>query len=185
MKSEWKTFVIIVAVVVVIAAGAVALGKRNGDKTKDSKTSEANQDNGEVAGTSIENPDAGYQERLAKALTEKGAVMYGAYWCSHCNEQKKLFGEAVKYLNYVECDTAGENANPDECLAKDVKSYPTWIYDGKKYPGTRSLAELAALINFSGSASSQDGINSSVEQSNGNSDSAPPAEDGGQAKAVE
>ena len=30
---------------------------------------------------------------LAKHLTSSGAVMYSAYWCPHCHEQKELFGK--------------------------------------------------------------------------------------------
>lgn len=41
---------------------------------------------------------------LARRLKEAGAKMYGAFWCSHCQEQKVSFGaEAQKDLPYVEC----------------------------------------------------------------------------------
>ena len=40
---------------------------------------------------------------FAKCLTQKSVVMYGAYWCPHCQAQKKLFGSSFKYVNYVEC----------------------------------------------------------------------------------
>jgi hypothetical protein len=42
---------------------------------------------------------------LAKHLKATGAQMYGAFWCSHCFEQKVLFGaEAVREgFGYVEC----------------------------------------------------------------------------------
>ncbi|KAL9257917.1 Thiol-disulfide oxidoreductase LTO1-like protein [Drosera capensis] len=41
---------------------------------------------------------------LAKHLRSIGAKMYGAFWCSHCLEQKEIFGaEAAKLLDYVEC----------------------------------------------------------------------------------
>ena len=29
--------------------------------------------------------------------------MYGAYWCPHCQAQKKVFGESFQYVPYVEC----------------------------------------------------------------------------------
>ena len=31
------------------------------------------------------------EEALAKHLTKTGAVMYGAYWCPYCSQQKKIF----------------------------------------------------------------------------------------------
>ena len=41
---------------------------------------------------------------LAKRLKAAGAKMYGAFWCSHCFEQKQSFGkEAMADLPYVEC----------------------------------------------------------------------------------
>ena len=43
-------------------------------------------------------------EQLAKRLKEAGAKMYGAFWCSHCHEQKEAFGsQAMKDFPYVEC----------------------------------------------------------------------------------
>jgi hypothetical protein len=45
---------------------------------------------------------------LAKRLSAAGARMYGAFWCSHCYEQKEAFGrEAVGSLPYVECFPEG------------------------------------------------------------------------------
>ncbi len=59
---------------------------------------------------------------FAKCLTEKNAVMYGAEWCSHCKEQKTVFGDSFKYVNYVECPD-----NIKLCLEKGILGYPTWI----------------------------------------------------------
>ena len=45
---------------------------------------------------------------LAARLREAGAKMYGAFWCSHCQEQKQAFGaEAQRDLPYVECFPQG------------------------------------------------------------------------------
>ena len=62
--------------------------------------------------------------------------MYGAYWCSHCNNQKQVLGrEAMKIIGYIECDKEGLNSQNDLCMDKKVPGYPTWIIDGQKYPG--------------------------------------------------
>lgn len=82
---------------------------------------------------------------LAKCLTEKGAKMYGAYWCPHCNDQKTEFGSAFQYITYVECDPQGQNANPQACSDAGVGGYPTWVIDGKKYEGAQSLDNLKSL----------------------------------------
>ncbi|MDD2807526.1 MAG: thioredoxin domain-containing protein [Patescibacteria group bacterium] len=85
------------------------------------------------------NQPANY-DSLAQCLTDKGAVMYGAAWCSHCQAQKKDFGDAFRLINYVEC--------PDQtelCLAKNISGYPTWIFsDGSRLEGAQSLADLSA-----------------------------------------
>ena len=90
------------------------------------------------------------EAELALHLSQSGAVMYGAYWCPHCNDQKALFGDAVALVPYVECDPEGENAQPDRCQAENIQGYPTWIIDGQAYPGVRSLAELADYSDYTG-----------------------------------
>ncbi len=48
---------------------------------------------------------------LAKQLEAAGAKMYGAFWCSHCYEQKQAFGrEAMQGFPYVECYPQGYHA---------------------------------------------------------------------------
>jgi hypothetical protein len=61
-------------------------------------------------------------DNFAKCLTEKGVVMYGAEWCSHCKEQKAIFGDSFKFIKYVECPD-----NTKLCLDNGVTGYPTWI----------------------------------------------------------
>ena len=53
--------------------------------------------------------------------------MYGAYWCSHCYEQKQKLGkEAMKYITYVECAKDGLNSQTKTCKANEIPGYPTW-----------------------------------------------------------
>lgn len=82
---------------------------------------------------------------FAKCLAEKNAVMYGAYWCPHCANQKALFGpQGFEKINYVECDPRGKNAKPEICVDKKVKGYPTWIFaDGSRTAGEMTLNQLA------------------------------------------
>lgn len=66
-------------------------------------------------------------DEFAQALKSSGAEFYGAFWCPHCQEQKKSFGTSKKYLPYIEC------SNPDQsvvsiCTEKKVESYPTWMF---------------------------------------------------------
>ncbi len=91
---------------------------------------------------------AGFEAALARHLREKGAVMYGAYWCPHCQEQKALFGDAAKDLPYVECDPNGMNARPDLCAQAGVKSFPTWVLGSDRREGVQSPQALAAFSKF-------------------------------------
>ena len=89
-----------------------------------------------------------FEQSLAQHLQQTGAKMYGAYWCPHCADQKALFGSAVAAVPYVECDPNGEKPQPELCQAKQIEGYPTWEIEGRFYPGTRSLLELAALSSY-------------------------------------
>ncbi len=77
-------------------------------------------------------------EKLALCLKEKGAVMYGTYWCPHCKKQKEMFGEAFKYINYVECTEV-----PQKCEEAGIYGVPTWIFkNGTKLEGIQTLEKL-------------------------------------------
>ncbi len=82
----------------------------------------------------------GEYDTFAQCLTEKGVKMYGTEWCSHCQNQKKDFGNSFQYINYIDCDKRG-----DQCLKEGVQGYPTWIIEGEKYPGEQPLPRLATL----------------------------------------
>lgn len=83
-------------------------------------------------------------DALAGCLADKGAKLYGAYWCGHCAQQKAMFGEGIKYVTYIECDSRGENADPSACTAAGIEAFPTWILaDGTKLIGTQQLETLA------------------------------------------
>ena len=98
----------------------------------------------------IGRPATAFQEGLARHLAAQGAVMYGAYWCPACNEQKGRFGPAAKLLPYVECDPRGAGARPETCARADVRRYPTWIIGGRRIEGVLGLGELADLSGYAG-----------------------------------
>ena len=85
---------------------------------------------------------------FAQCLKDKGAVFYGAFWCPHCQDQKKLFGTAKRLLLYVECSTPdGKNQRP-VCAEKKIESYPAWDFaDGTRENGLLSLERLAEKTN--------------------------------------
>lgn len=89
--------------------------------------------------------------QLAQHLKKTGAKMYGAYWCSHCYDQKLLFGAAaVKELPYIECYPGGKNAQPEVCQKAGVRAFPSWNINGQVKEGTVPLEELAKLSGYTG-----------------------------------
>lgn len=88
---------------------------------------------------------------LAEHLTRTGAVMYSAWWCPHCNDQKQLFGkEAADRLTMIECDPEGRNSQKELCAAKQIQGFPSWEINGKLDSGVKPLRELARLSGFAG-----------------------------------
>ncbi len=88
---------------------------------------------------------------LAKHLKSIDAKMYGAFWCSHCQEQKALFGkEAFNNVNYIECDPKGPKAQPQACVDAKIQSYPTWNVKGTVTTGTKPLTELGKISAYTG-----------------------------------
>jgi hypothetical protein len=80
------------------------------------------------------------QDKLAQCITQSGAVMYGTEWCTHCQEQKRLFGDSFRYIDFVNCDL-----KPDICSAEGVEVFPTWVFaDGRNASSAQSLDVLAA-----------------------------------------
>jgi len=85
---------------------------------------------------------------LGKTLQSLDAKMYGAYWCSHCYEQKQTLGKEVfskDYVSYIECDKEGMNSKRSLCKERRVPGYPTWEIGGKLFPGEQSIEELQDL----------------------------------------
>jgi uncharacterized membrane protein len=92
---------------------------------------------------------------LAEHLTQQGALFYGASWCPHCQEQKRLFGASAARLPYIECSPAGRNAPQSAtCDRAGVQNYPTWVINGRTIVGqVLTLAQLGAASGFPGAAS--------------------------------
>ena len=78
------------------------------------------------------------------------AKMYGAFWCSHCFDQKQAFGkEAMKNFPYVECFPEGYRKGIKQyaaCEEADIRGFPTWIINGEKIEGDQSLETLGETV---------------------------------------
>lgn len=83
---------------------------------------------------------SGVLDDFAKCLATKGATMYGAYWCPHCQNEKAAFGSSFRYVNYVEC-----TQETDKCNAAGIQGFPTWIFsDGRRFEGEQGLNGLSS-----------------------------------------
>lgn len=85
-------------------------------------------------------------DKFAQCLKDRGVVMYGAYWCPHCAEQKELFGASFKKAPYVECGVEG-NTRVEMQVCKDagIQRFPTWQFPptGERVEGNLSLEALS------------------------------------------
>ncbi|KAM7261036.1 hypothetical protein ACFE04_026511 [Oxalis oulophora] len=100
----------------------------------------------------ITTPSSPFAFSLAKYLHSIGAKMYGAFWCSHCLEQKEMFGsEAAKYLDYVECFPEGYRKGiqiAKACSDAKIDGFPTWIINDQVISGEQELSDLAEVSGF-------------------------------------
>lgn len=80
---------------------------------------------------------------FAQCIKDSGAKIYGASWCSHCQNQKKLFSNS-KNLPYVECSTSSGNGQEKVCADAKIEGYPTWVFsDGSRQSGELSFEILS------------------------------------------
>jgi len=123
-SSKYTGLLVTLAAVVLVVGGLVYLSKRG-------------------------SAEPGQYDGLAQCLTEKGVKFYGASWCSHCAEQKRMFGNSMKYVEYVECALPGNQRGgmTKPCEDAKIENFPTWIFaDGTRQTGAqlpKSLAEKA------------------------------------------
>ena len=82
---------------------------------------------------------SGPYDELAKCLTEKDAVIYGASWCKYTDAQKAMFGKSFKHLDYFDYTEF-----PEEEFGK-IKKTPTWIINDKAYENVLSFDRLSQL----------------------------------------
>src|SRR2546425_8931800 len=80
---------------------------------------------------------------FAKCLAARQVKMYGLYWCTHCEEQKEMFGSAFQYVPYIECGTKGVRTEQPNCVQAGVKNFPTWQFATERHEGVLRLETLS------------------------------------------
>jgi hypothetical protein len=85
-------------------------------------------------------------DSFAQCLTQKKTTMFGLYWCEHCAEQKEMFGNAFRYINYEECGAKGGRGEVEKCKQAGLKNFPTWQFaNGERREGVMTMAQLSQL----------------------------------------
>ncbi|KAK1410501.1 hypothetical protein QVD17_37038 [Tagetes erecta] len=102
--------------------------------------------------TEIKAPSSPLALKLAAHLRSVGAKMYGAFWCSHCLDQKEMFGsEALKLLDYAECYPDGFKIGTPlskECKEVNIRGFPMWVIKGQVLEGIQEFPNLAKASEF-------------------------------------
>lgn len=116
-----KTTYMYVALVVVLVAGLIFV-RNNASKAPENMTA---------------------FDTFGQCLSDAGAKFYGAFWCPHCQSQKKLLQNS-KRIPYIECSTPDGKAQTPLCIEKKITGYPTWEFaDGTVKATELTLAELS------------------------------------------
>lgn len=89
---------------------------------------------------------------LARCLTERGAVYYGAAGCSSCRAQKRAFGAAFAAVTEVECHPHVAGSQAERCVDRSIRVTPTWLIerDGRELQRLEGAQRPADLAAFSG-----------------------------------
>lgn len=105
---------------------------------------ENSEENGSVRGATT--ADSEYLANLALSLKKSGFILFGTGSNNDTIRQKQILGQAFSALDYVECESGVKDANLDECAAKNIDKYPTWVKGEKKFAGFKNLSELEELL---------------------------------------
>jgi len=124
MKQGDRKLIVIILVIVIMVGAYFMFAKKS--VAPDKAVTSANDVNG-----------------FAQCLKDSGAKFYGASWCSHCQNQKKLL-ENSKNIPYVECSTPDGKGQTQICADNKIEGYPTWVFaDGSRESGELSFDVLS------------------------------------------
>ena len=146
-KPKQFTLLWVALVLLFLASGVVIFGIWSSYKneTVNGNLALVTSDNsGEVLGTTTEDPD--YILKLVDDLKVAGIIFYGFNGNQESTKQLAIFGQATASLDYVECNSQSVGANADECVARGVSQYPTWIKGDQKFVGYQTLQDLEKIL---------------------------------------
>lgn len=85
-------------------------------------------------------PSPGTPEEKAMKCIAGKVVLYTQTGCGHCETQKEILGDYYNLFTDINCLT-----ERDKCSEAGITGTPTWIINGTKYSGTKSIEQLKQL----------------------------------------
>ena len=90
----------------------------------------------------------GKYDNFAQCLVDSEIKMYSAWWCGHCQAQKKDFGRSFKVIEdggaHVECSPNDSKIISEFCKSEGITGTPSWkLSDETILRGRQSLLTLA------------------------------------------
>ena len=85
------------------------------------------------------NKSASVSKDIAKCIVNN-SLLYVTLGCTHCENQEKIFGKNIEFLNITDCWYEGE-----KCTEAEITNIPTWVINGEKIIGKQSIEELQNL----------------------------------------
>jgi cyclophilin family peptidyl-prolyl cis-trans isomerase len=112
----------------------------------------------QVSTSSAEGEAAPDLVAFAKALRDAGVIFFGADWCPNCVQQKRLFEDGARFLDFRE--VTNPNRTPNALgIAEGVSTYPTWQFqNGSRQTGVLTLAQLSSASGIAIPSSSRPSI---------------------------
>lgn len=76
---------------------------------------------------------------VAKCIGSK-ATLYIQLGCHACEIQEEKFGDSYEFISEVDCFL-----ERDKCIADNIEATPTWVINGEKHVGARSVEDIQKL----------------------------------------
>lgn len=83
--------------------------------------------------------DIPINEELAKCIGDN-SVLYAKKGCPICEQQEKMFGKHLEYLNTIDCGTEQQ-----KCLEANILKIPTWYFGEKKISSLLTISQIKEI----------------------------------------
>ena len=78
-------------------------------------------------------------EEVMKCIAEK-SIIYSSTTCGACRYQEQILGDYYSLFQEINCFKEIQ-----KCIDAHIEATPTWIINGEKYTGVKSIQKLKEL----------------------------------------